>query len=214
MQQRARETQSAIIEAAIKEFARTGYEGASTRAVARNAGVQHTLVTYHFKNKEGLWRAALTSLFDERIEALETRLQGLRGVDDLTKLRLTCEEFIRISARNLDFHRIMGDVALVPSEQLEWLLGQYLHRLLDSRFELIRSAQAQGRFIQGDPVHVWYIFVGAVTRIFMLEAEVERLMGRSPSDPDFIDEHVRLCMAMFFIDEVATSPRRAASGRR
>src|SRR5580693_8422359 len=99
-QQRSIDTRDRILDAAAAEFANHGFEGASTRNVAVNAGVQHPLVTYHFESKEGLWRAALTSLNERFVKLYRARLEGLRGVDAGTKLRLILEDFIRFSAEN------------------------------------------------------------------------------------------------------------------
>jgi AcrR family transcriptional regulator len=204
IQQRARDTRRRIVEAAIEEFGNHGYEGASTRAVAAAAGLQHTLITYHFNSKEGLWRAAIGSLLTDYTTSYEERLHGLRGVDDVTKLRLILEDFIRLSVQNLGLHRMMHHVAGAPSSQLDWLVEEYLRRSFDSRADLIRSAQRQGRFVEGDPYHLEYVFIGAVTRILMLASEVEKIMGRSPLDPDFLDEHVRICLGLFFRDPSTT----------
>ena len=209
-QQRALDTRRRIVEAAIEEFGNLGYEGASTRAVAAAAGVQHTLITYHFKSKEGLWRAAITSLLADYTTSYEERLHGLRGVDDVTKLRLIHEDFIRLSVQNLGLHRMMHHVAGGPSSQLDWLVEEYLRKTFDSRADLIRSAQKQGRFVEGDPYHLEYVFIGAVTRILMLASEVEQIMGRSPLDPAFLDEHVRICLGLFFREPSATGDAKPA----
>ncbi len=218
VQQRTLDTRRKIIDAAIEEFARNGYEGASTRTIATNAGLQHTLVTYHFNSKEGLWREAISSILAQYKAAFDARLEGLRGVDDATKLRLIHEDFIRFGASNLDFHRIMAHVAASPSPQLDWLIEEYLRHTFDARAELIRGAQEAGRYVAGDPYHLEYIFIGAVTRIYMLASEVEKIMGRSPFDPEFIEEHVRVCLGLFFRDAPAQAAKPAAikvrGGRR
>lgn len=210
VQQRAIDTQRKIIKAAVEEFAQNGFEGASTRNIAAAAGLQHTLLTYHFNSKEGLWREAISSLLADYKEAFEARLQGLRGVDDATAIRLIHEDFIRFSATNLDFHRMMAHVASSPSPQLDWLFEEYLRHTFDVRAKLIRGAQKAGRFVDGDPYHLEYIFIGAATRIYMLAGEVEKIMGRSPFTPEFIDEHVRVCLGLFFRDP----PAMVRSGRR
>lgn len=192
------ETKQRIIEAAIAHFARNGYERASIRAIASEAGLQHPLVTYHFKGKEGLWRAAISSLLAQYKSAFENRLEGLRGVDEVIKLRLMDEDFIRFSAENLNFHMMMSNIAAVPSGQLDWLVSEYLHDIFERRAELVRAAQAQDRYIAGNPYHLHYIFIGAVTRIFMLSAEVDQILGLSPFDPKFIDEHIALIQRLFF----------------
>lgn len=212
VQQRALDTRKKILDAAIEEFAALGYEGASTRSIAARAGTQHPLVTYHFQSKEGLWREAISSILAAYRERFDARLAGLRGVDDATKLLLIHEDFIRFGARNMSLHRIMAHIASSPSPQLDWLIEEYLKYTFDERAKLIRSAQKAGRYIAGDPYHLEYIFIGAVTRIYMLAAEVEKIMGRSPLTPEFVDEHVRVCLSMFFRDPpLASEPKRKAA---
>jgi len=49
------ETKIKILEVATKLFARHGYEGASIREIAREAGVNLAAVNYHFQNKQNLY---------------------------------------------------------------------------------------------------------------------------------------------------------------
>src|SRR2546430_16852165 len=62
-QQRSIETRAAILDAAIAEFARRGFEAASIRAIADRLGLQHPLITYHYRSKDILWRAAAGQSF-------------------------------------------------------------------------------------------------------------------------------------------------------
>jgi TetR/AcrR family transcriptional regulator len=57
-QQRSIETRASILDAAIAEFAERGFVGASIRAIADRLGLQHPLITYHYRSKDILWRAA------------------------------------------------------------------------------------------------------------------------------------------------------------
>jgi AcrR family transcriptional regulator len=51
-------TDSRLLEVAIDHFGRLGLEGASTRAIARDADTLMSSITYHFGGKEGLYLAA------------------------------------------------------------------------------------------------------------------------------------------------------------
>ncbi|MFD6811748.1 helix-turn-helix domain-containing protein, partial [Streptomyces anthocyanicus] len=51
-------TRAAILEAARERFAADGYERATIRAIARDAGIDPSLVMRYFGNKEGLFAAA------------------------------------------------------------------------------------------------------------------------------------------------------------
>src|SRR3954451_10890626 len=62
-QQRSIETRASILNAAIAEFAERGFEGASIRAIADRLGLQHPLITYHYRSKDILWRAAAKHAF-------------------------------------------------------------------------------------------------------------------------------------------------------
>src|SRR5439155_18835189 len=57
-QQRSLETRGAILDAAIAEFAERGFEGASIRAIADRLGLKHPIITYQYRSKDILWRAA------------------------------------------------------------------------------------------------------------------------------------------------------------
>ncbi|MCZ8018663.1 TetR/AcrR family transcriptional regulator [Novosphingobium sp.] len=197
-QKRSLETRERILTAAAQEFAHQGFDGASTRNIAAAAKVQHTLVTYHFQNKEGLWRATLYGLSVTRFQQFEERLAGLRGVDDSAKLYLYLDDFIQYSAKNPDFARIMAHVAAKPSEQLDWLLDNAIRPIFDRTAGLITAAQAAGKFITGEPKYLYYLFIGMATRIFLLSAEVEKILGVSPYDPEFVNHHKHTCLQMFF----------------
>ena len=56
-QQRAQSTRTAILEAALAEFAEKGFEAASIRSIAERTGFQHPLITYHYPSKDLLWQA-------------------------------------------------------------------------------------------------------------------------------------------------------------
>src|SRR5262250_2452604 len=61
-------SRAAILQAAVREFAREGVAGARTDAIARAAGVNKALLYYYFEDKEALYRAVLDEVFS-----------GLRG---------------------------------------------------------------------------------------------------------------------------------------
>src|ERR1700741_5627401 len=62
-QTRAIETRRAIMDAALNEFAERGFDGASMRHIGERAGLEYTLITYHFRTKDALWRAVAEDAF-------------------------------------------------------------------------------------------------------------------------------------------------------
>jgi len=65
---RGDETRRRIIDAAIKLFGERGYEGASTRDIARLAGVNAPALQYYFNGKEGLYTACAEHIAESAAE--------------------------------------------------------------------------------------------------------------------------------------------------
>ena len=63
-QRRSEEKRQRLVEAALHEFSRQGFDGASTRRIAARAGVPQSAVPYHFTTKEALWSEHEASLFE------------------------------------------------------------------------------------------------------------------------------------------------------
>jgi AcrR family transcriptional regulator len=63
------DTRGEIIEASKRVFAAKGYDGASLRAVAREAGVDPALVHHYFDGKASLFVAAMALPFDPALVA-------------------------------------------------------------------------------------------------------------------------------------------------
>jgi TetR/AcrR family transcriptional regulator, regulator of cefoperazone and chloramphenicol sensitivity len=67
-----------LLQAAIKIFASNGYEGASTRQLTGEAGVNISAIPYYFKDKEGLYRAVLESIAHRAKTELAPRAAFIR----------------------------------------------------------------------------------------------------------------------------------------
>jgi AcrR family transcriptional regulator len=72
-QSRGEDTRRRILETALEVFATEGYEGASTRQLAVQAGVNLPAIQYYFGSKGGLFRAVI----DYIIEGIETHMAPL-----------------------------------------------------------------------------------------------------------------------------------------
>jgi AcrR family transcriptional regulator len=73
-------TRGAILEAARRRFAEAGYDGASIRAIAADAGVDPAVVLHFFGSKDGLFRAAVGWPFDPAAVAAQITAPGPDGI--------------------------------------------------------------------------------------------------------------------------------------
>jgi AcrR family transcriptional regulator len=83
----AERSKAAILLAAREEFARAGLGGARVERIAEKAVVDKKLVYYYFKDKDGLFAAALESVYAEiRNAQLYLDLQGMAPLIALRRL--------------------------------------------------------------------------------------------------------------------------------
>jgi AcrR family transcriptional regulator len=68
--QRGEDTQRRILETALALFAAEGFDSASTRAIAEQAGVNLPAIQYYFGSKEGLYQAAIAHIGDQATQAI------------------------------------------------------------------------------------------------------------------------------------------------
>ena len=192
------DTRARIIEAAREAFSTMGFEGASLRSVAKDAGVQHQLATYYFKTKEELWMAVMDELAIGFFAQLGERIRGLEGVDAPTKLRLVVREFVKYSAEYPQLHRLMTMEGRRESERLAWLIKRHVSRFYSISTKLIREAQAIGVVRPGDPGQLHYCAIGIATSAFSLAPEYKIVTGKDPFARSHVEQIADLVCDFLF----------------
>ena len=77
---RGDETRRRIIDAAIRLFGERGFEGASTREIAKAAVVNAPALQYYFDSKEGVYRACAEFIAETMAAHFEPALDGAQTV--------------------------------------------------------------------------------------------------------------------------------------
>jgi AcrR family transcriptional regulator len=81
--QTADERRTAVLAAAISEFARSGYAGTSTEAIAARAGISQPYLFRLFGTKKDLFVATFDLVADRIIDGLTSASEGLEGEEAL-----------------------------------------------------------------------------------------------------------------------------------
>ncbi len=178
------ETRERIVAAAVECFAERGFRAASTREIASRAGTNQGLITYHFKSKDELWKAAADALFGSLRAQLRARLTpALETVDPRERTRQFIREFVRFAAEHPELFRFMLEAGKADDERMGWLVDTHLRP----------TYEANDRFGAGVPEelrpHFQYILVGAASVIFAVAPECRRLTGLDPTQREAIERH-------------------------
>ncbi len=177
-------TRERIVEAALEGFAERGFRGASTRDIARRAGANQGLLTYHFKSKDALWRAAADRIFGLLRKSLEEQLEGLEFAEVRDRNREEIRAFVRFAAEHPELFRLMVDEGKNSSERMEWLVENHLEPIYEGFW--------QGRDAVPDESllpHAYYVLAGAGSLIFAVAPECRRLTGLDPAAREVVETH-------------------------
>lgn len=185
MKTRARQreqTRERIVRAAVRCFSDKGFWGASTREIAACAGTNQGLITYHFRSKDELWKAAADHLFGALRERIRERLGGRDFADDRSRFREFVREFVRFNAEHPELFRFMVEEGKHDDERMQWLVDTHLKPAFDGMPAAVVGEGAQR-------AHAYYIMVGAASTLFAVAPECRRLTGLDPAARDAIERH-------------------------
>ena len=185
-----------ILRGALEVFAARGFDGARTRDIAAAADVNLGLLQYYFGGKEKLWRAAVDHAFAELWEALD----GLGGADAIDMVRLP--DLVRVAVRFAASHpalvRLMNDEGKRDGPRLRWLVERHGRRLFETVQAVLGRARGAGLLADVEPIHLYFIFVGALGLIFSQAPECRLLIGADPTaSPALIDAHADALVRLF-----------------
>lgn len=180
---RPEEVKGRILKAALEAFANSGFDGASTREIAKAAGVSISLLVYHFTTKEDLWKAVFDDLFTRGSTANVIREEHLGDAPAAEQLRVVIEHIVQLFALNPALHRLMTHEGHQLSERLVWMCDKYTKKEFVNICDLIRRGQAEGRVQMLDPERLRFAIIALAAVPFSVAAEYQYLTKRDPFSP-------------------------------
>lgn len=200
-QDRGEATQQRILEAAVREFAAYGYEGASVRRIAAGAGENVGLIPYYFGSKENLWRAAVDFHFHRLRGYLREADAELKHLPAEARIRENLKRFVRFAARHPEQMRIMVHEGQFHSKRMTWLVDAHLKPLFEDFQRMAAKAVALKLIPKAPPAHYYYAYLGAASNIFTAASECAAVTGTDPFAEESIEAHADFLCRLFFGSE-------------
>jgi AcrR family transcriptional regulator len=169
----------AILSAATEEFALKGYAGARTEGIARVAGVNHTLLFYHFKTKEQLYSEALEGIFSGWFERVSRALDGKVSVQQ--RLLAYINSYFDFIAESPLAPKLVQQEQLrqgsARSEHLHRMVEPYIRPVQRKLVALLKEGISSGEFQDLDIEHCIHSISGLIVFYFTNNLAVETLEG-------------------------------------
>ena len=201
-QHRSIRTKQKLLDAALDAFSENGFQGTSTRNIAERAGVHHPLITYHFKNKEELWRAAADRIFTEFNAALAAAAQAQAGECPKARMSSMIRAYVHYAAGQPALHKIMVQEASRPSRRLDWLISTHLRPLYEAAVEDIKVLQERGVAPQGDPALLFNMIRVSSGAMLALALELKGTSNIDLEQPGQLDALAEMIIRVFLPGEI------------
>jgi TetR/AcrR family transcriptional regulator len=187
----ADQTKLEIIQAALNEFARTGFEAASMRDIAANASTTHGLIRHHFGSKEGVWQAVVNHTVLRYAQSLEAQLErGKREpTDPAEALRKLMRSQLMVSAAQPEVAKLLMREGVEGGPRLNYIL----ERLIKSQARLVPlllAVQKQGQLKQFDPPMFLLFLLLMGDGPLALPALVRAMTGHDVQSSAFLKRHI------------------------
>lgn len=192
--QQYEETRRRIIEAAAEAFSELGFHGASTREIAARAGTNQGLITYHFRSKDELWRAAAERIFSLLRTSLSLDPEHATG-DRRQRARDTIRQYVRFVAAHPELFRLMVEEGKSADDRMQWLVDTHLKPLY-AGFERLLAEYVPGADRATIP-HAYYALAGASSLMSAVAPECRRLTGLNPLRRETVDAHAEFVSRLF-----------------
>ena len=200
-QRRSIVTQQKLLDAALEAFSESGFKGTSTREIAERAGVHHPLITYHFQNKDTLWRAAADRVFREFNISLVKAMAEVEGMDPRGRAKAFVRTYVRYSRSQPALHKIILQEAGQESERLDWLVEHHLRPLFSEVHAALLELQELGVAPQGNAALLFNMIRVSAGGLIALKQELKGTSGIDLDDDAQIDELAELIIRVFFPGE-------------
>jgi TetR/AcrR family transcriptional regulator len=176
------ESRAAILQAAVREFAREGVAGARTDAIARAAGVNKALLYYYFKDKETLYRAVLDYVFGGLTASIAQALSSdLPPREKL--LAYAGAHFDYIASHPLFPRIVQGEMmraARGGAPQLARIVKQHFQPLFGRLAKILAEGQAAGQFRAVDAEHFIPSMIAVIVFHFTNAPVLRMVTGLDP----------------------------------
>ena len=203
------ERRQQLLDIGRRLFAERGFEGASIRGIADRLGLQHPLITYHYRNKDILWRAAAEHAFAQIRTEWDILAPEGSELSPLARLRQEYTTLFRYTVAFPEFHRFMRQEALTNNPRLEWVAETVLAPLLARLLPQIIEAQKRGLLPAADPILFHYMMVSLTAALSEFGPEMQVTSGLSSEDTKVVEAYWRLVDETVFGREPKTDRARA-----
>ncbi len=185
-----------LLSTAAAHFARHGFEGASLRKIAAEAGLAHGLIRHYFGSKHTLWEAAADELFARMRSAMSEAIARVDPADPVARLEAQVRATVRTAARIPHIAGFVMQAGMAGGERYQWLVERHLRPAYEFVLQPLDQLQEGERAAGINPLFAFMLANNAAIGPFAQAANARSLAGVDMSDPDTADAYADTLIAI------------------
>jgi len=143
-----------ILKAAREVFTVYSFKEASTRMIAKQAGIEHPMIHYYFGSKENLFYAMAEAIYNETLPVQESWYDGLESMSLRDSFGLFIDRMLGYTMKTPDALRIaalnavnIGNIEEIPGYRFILLSMAAMRRIMEEKLMLKGSNREIEMFI-------------------------------------------------------------------
>ena len=167
--------------------------------------MHHPLITYHFKNKDKLWRAAADRVFRDFRRSLAASLEDHRDESPKQRMASMIRAYVHYAKSQPALHKVMVQEASYPNPRLDWLIEEHLKPFFEATFDLLEELQAIGVAPDGNTRLLFTMIRLSSGGLLALGNELKASSGIDIEQDETLDEIADMIINVFLPGEVRQS---------
>ena len=183
-------SRSAILQAALGEFAQEGLAGARMDAIADAAKVNKALLYYYFRDKEALYGAVLDEFFVRLLDRVTQALDGAGPAGErlLTYARAHFDCIAESSHYARLFQGELMSAGRGRSSHLMRVVEQYIRPISVRLVAVLQEGIESGEFRHVDAMQFAPSMVGMIVHYFVIAPVARKLLSRDPFSQEALQQ--------------------------
>lgn len=181
-----------ILDVAERVFSELGFDGASTRTISGEAGVNMAMLNYYFGSKEGLFLA----VFNRKITSFQNLLQNLGNDGSITawdKIERYIEMYVQRVVNNNCFQKMLyQEMAMQRRDELADKISDILMKNVSEVHKILQEGIDNGEFNSDiDMEMVTATLYGTKNFIINAPQLTSNMLGYDIQDEKMLEERLK-----------------------
>lgn len=156
------------------------------------------MITYHFGNKEELWRESVRDMFELLQKNVIEPVIADAEAPPQDRFRRLLRLYTRHSARHPEHARITVAETIAGGERLEWMVQEFVKSNHKATIGYLNDLMKNGVLARLPVPSLLYALAGMVQFPFMLQKEAQLAMGYDFMSDEAVDAHADTVLALLF----------------